>query len=97
MAKLNKLHQARWDFARCLFRKIVDTANREKAMLMFNGSLIETSAIQITDGGIYVTEDRTTFIQFEADPDRDHGLFDTVASFETRIRWSFVIVKTLEY
>ena len=76
---------------------MIDTANRQNAMLLFNGSLIETSAIRITDVGIYVTEDNCTFIQFEANPELDHGLYDTASSFAIMIRRSFVIVKKLDY
>jgi len=97
VAELNKRHQARWNSARRLFQSIIDTANRENAMLLFNGSLIETSAIRITDAGIYVSEDNCTFIQFEANPELDHGLYDKASAFEAMIRRSFVIVKKLAY
>jgi hypothetical protein len=97
VADLNKRHQARWNSARRLFQSMIDTANRENAMLMFNGSLIPTSAVRITDTGIYVAEDNCTFIQFEADPNFDHGLYDKASKTEARVRENFVIVKKLAY
>lgn len=66
-------------------------------MLLFDGSLIPTSAIRITDVGIYVSEDNCTFIQFEANQELDHGLYDKAEKFAEMIRRSFVIVKKLEY
>ena len=97
VAELNKRHQARWNAARALFQSMIDTANRENGMLLFNGSPIPTSDVRITDVGIYVVEDNCTFIQFEANPDFDHGLYDKASSFEAKIRRNFVIVKKLEY
>lgn len=94
---LNKRHQARWNSARALFQSMIDTANRENAMLLFNGSLIPTSAVRITEDGIYVVEDNCTFIQFEAKPDFDHGLYDKASEFAAKIKKNFVIVKKLEF
>lgn len=95
--KLNKQQQARWDAARNLFCRIITAAVLNRAVLMFDGSVIEPSQIKVTDEGIYVEIENCRFIQFEPKPGWNHGLYDTIPAFEAHVREKFAVMKKLEF
>ena len=97
MAKLNTRQEHRWAAAQRLVFALKLIAKQEQAILLFDGELLELTAIRMNDRGIYVVAENCTYIVFEADPEVDHGLYDKAKDFETEFRKRFVLVKKLVY
>jgi hypothetical protein len=102
---LNELHQQRWDAARRLFQGMIDVASREKAKIMFDQTVIEPEQIVISDDGIHVkfpapskpARGAATYIMFEPNVERDHGLYTPMANFAADMTARFTVVKTLKW
>lgn len=66
-------------------------------MLMFDGVCLPREALSVTDRGIYVNDGNCRFCIFEADPEYDHGLHDTIEEFEASFRLRLRIVKIIPF
>lgn len=97
MNALSQLHRRRWNFAKALVESMITRANARGASILFDGELITTNQIVIDDTSIKVVNGRTTHMIFEANPELDHGLFETPGQFEARVRKSFVLVVQITY
>jgi hypothetical protein len=97
MNTLSPIHRRRWNFAKAFFESMIIKANARGASILFDGELITSNEIVIDDTSIKVVNGRTTHMIFEANPELDHGLFETPGQFEARVRESFVLVVQITY
>lgn len=99
MKKLNKTQLARWEAAKALFSSLRSKALLEGASIMYDGTIIEPKQIVITEDEINVVfpDRHSTYNQFQADPDYDHGLHTTSRTYEEKMRKNFKLVKQIEF
>lgn len=98
MTKLNKLHQQRWNNAKRLMTKMIECAESKGASIMYGESIIEPNQIKIDDTTIIIQMTPTmSYRYFEADPDYDHGLYQTCAQFKEDMHKDFTLVKKIKW
>lgn len=97
MTELNRLHQLRWKRAKALFESLKRAAEEQGAILMYDQTLIKPEQIVIGDATIHVQIENCSYRWFEANPEFDHGLYESVLSFRNSVKQRFKLVKEIEW
>ena len=83
---MTRLHAARWLAAKQACQAIIKKAQSAGALIFFQGALMPPTKIVIGKTRIVVRMKNSVHILYEANPEYDHGLYDTVAVTTQRLR-----------
>ena len=99
MKALTRQQQNRWEAAKLLVERMLAKARFVDAHFLFDGQFIDVDQIVISDTRIVVEcpDHRATYLLFEADPDTDHGLHDTINDFRTYLKQRFRMIKEINW
>ncbi len=94
--KLNHLQQERWNAAKKLFKTILDTAEENELIIMYDGKIIDPWNILVGTDSINLIIDDTNYEIFYANPEYD-GLDSTIEEFAFDTRARIKLYKEFQY
>lgn len=98
MLHLSAEHSARWCHARNLLMAIVVKAETHGALIRYQDEFVKPDQFVFDDLNkrITIVDGRATYIVYDANPELDHGSYDSEEFTEAAVREAFKLYKPVE-